>query len=95
MTKVVPNHKMLDLALSFPSLNAMKLDKWDPVELDDLACTGYLSSGEKHAVRFVLSVWNMYVPWKSGVFNLHEALRDWDSEHRKAFGDWAAAPSWY
>lgn len=60
-------------------------------ELDEWAST-VASSGERHAARFVLAVYNQYAEWESGPFNVVQAMNAWDDRNREAFRLWAAQP---
>ncbi|MFZ5895530.1 MAG: hypothetical protein ACOY0T_31020 [Myxococcota bacterium] len=97
------------LTRSFPSLRrrvAPELFKpWDAVRFAKYCVP--MSSGEKEAALFVLSVWNWMDDWSEfglvaapageanrGRFDVHRALSRWDDEHVKAFVAWAAAPWW-
>jgi hypothetical protein len=44
--------------------------------------------------QFLLAVWSPDDAWESGRFDLMEALREWDEQHRQAFLKWAAHPWW-
>lgn len=82
---------MLELAHNFPTLRSFE-GPWDAQRFEAWARSK--SSGEKHAVRFVLSVWNPTTKWKVGRFDLHDAMGTWDPEHRTAFAAWAREPWW-
>ena len=83
------------LARTFPSLgkNAPGIDPWIPHELNRWA-VGPASSGERHAARFVLAVWDNAADWECGRFDIVEALTVWDEPHRAAFLAWAGDPWW-
>ncbi len=86
--------RMADLARGFPSTRgAPGIDPWHPGELNRWA-TGPASHGERHAARFLLSVWDPSIEWEAGRFDVMEALRVWDMPHRAAFLRWAAEPWW-
>jgi len=87
--------KMEALALSFPSLGrAWGVSPWNVDEFAEWAAGPAPSSGMRCTARFVLSVWNPYHEWACGPFDLTEALRCWDDDHRAAFIAWARAPWW-
>lgn len=89
------NVRMTLLAESFPSMrNAPGIDPFNPDKLDRWASVGGASHGEKLTARFLLAVWNPGHEWAAGPFDLMEALRAWDSNHHRAFLDWAARPWW-
>lgn len=49
-------------------------------------------TGARHAVRFVLALWDDRRPWKSGPFDLFPALVAWDDDQRRVFAAWCAHP---
>lgn len=80
------------LAASFHVLrNAPGVQPWDAEALDRWAST-LASSGERHAARFVLSVYNSTARWRCGPFNVALALSTWDSQGWSAFRAWVNAP---
>ena len=83
------------LAQRFPTLRkgAPGLAPWDPEQLDQWGSSPGPSAGGRHAVRFVLAVWHDGPHWRSGPFNLIQALRVWDDEHLEALRSWLGAPS--
>ena len=90
------------LARAFHVLdNADGLDPWDPEKLYAFASASE-SETTRHAVRFVLAVWNDdCIPYldeasesKLGAFNVVEAMARWDFANRAAFVTWAEAPWW-
>lgn len=89
--------KMSNLALTFPSLvRGDGVTPWDAHRLDEWAAP--VSHGERCAAQFVLAVWGG-IPasecyWKSGPFDLIEALHVWDERHHHAFLTWVRAPWW-
>ena len=90
-----PGSQVRLLAQEFPCLwNAPHIRLWNAVALDHWATEGRLSHGERCSVQFLLSVWDPNFAWKSGAFNIMEALRVWDVAHRQAFLGWAADPWW-
>ena len=52
------------------------------------------SHGEKVSIAFLLNVWNPGHEWKSGKFDVMDALSVWESSQRNAFCDWAMNPWW-
>jgi hypothetical protein len=87
--------RMTALAESFPMLGqADGVHPWDADRLESWLLSGAPGSGARSAGRFLLSVWNPYHPWRSGAFDLHEALGCWDNHHRAAFTAWVRAPWW-
>lgn len=86
--------RMTGLARGFPSMRcAPGIDPWDPAALNYWA-SGPASHGERHAARFLLSVWDTSTDWEAGKFDVLEALRAWDLPHRAAFLEWASDPWW-
>lgn len=54
---------------------------------------GVLSTGERHAVLFLLNVWNpAYAQEMGWRFEAVDALGMWDDGHRTAFLAWAQHP---
>ncbi len=87
--------KMSTFALSFLSLRgAPEVKLWDANTLDQWAAETALSHGELVTARFVLAVWNPDHPWRSGRFDVMEALGIWDADHHQAFLAWVAEPWW-
>jgi len=87
--------RVVSLAKSFPclaSVGSLKHGLWNPAELDAWALKA--SSGERHAVSFVLTVWNQYETWKCGKFDVFDAAVTWNDEHRRAFFAWMTEP-WF
>lgn len=97
------------LARSFSSfrdrLPAELFRPWDATKFAEYCAP--MSSGEKEAALFVLSVWNWMDDWAQfglsrgpkedafrGRFDVHRALSSWDDDHTKAFLAWASAPWW-
>ena len=90
-----PEDRIRTLAHSLPSLrSAPGLAEWQAITLDAWAASGSPSHGERCSARFLLAVWNPEETWRSGRFDLMEALRVWDEPHRRTFLQWAAAPWW-
>ena len=52
------------------------------------------SHGEKLSIAFLLNVWNPGHDWKTGKFDVMDALGTWDEAQRNAFCDWARKPWW-
>jgi hypothetical protein len=97
------------LPLSFPSLRccvpARLFRPWDAIRFAQYCVP--MSSGEKEAALFVLSVWSSSDDWSEfglvcapeddanrGRFDMHRALSRGDDEHMRAFAAWVAAPWW-
>lgn len=93
---MIPNRaRWADLARSFPSLDGAP--GIEPFDLEALTrWSRSRGSGARHAVRFVVSVWNPDAPLQLGLesFDVHAALGAWDLRHRAAFVAWARAPWW-
>jgi len=83
-----PNPAFTELANMFPSLRgAPGVDPFDEILFEQWRETE-ISLQAKHAARLVQSVWeNM-----PQAFNLTEAFRDWDDEHREAYVAWFQRP---
>ncbi len=90
------DHKMLALVNSFPCLRLKNcpLALWDGRRFQAWAKEKLLSSGERHAARFVLFVWNPRTRWSIGKFKLEDALGIWDDGNRRAFVEWVRRPWW-
>jgi hypothetical protein len=87
--------RMTGLAWSFPTLEyADGVSPWDPDRFEAWLQSGAPGHGARCAGQFVLSVWNPYVEWRCGRFDLHEALGIWDNHHRAAFLAWTRSPWW-
>jgi len=43
---------------------------------------------------FILTVWDPSTEWEAGRFDVMEALRLWDLDHRAPFLKWAMNPWW-
>ncbi len=87
--------RTLKLCQLFPCLartTPIRQGLWDPNDLDAWAVKA--SAGEKHAARFVLTVWNQYEDWQCGKFNVFDAVVSWDDMHREAFLVWVRDP-WF
>jgi len=97
------------LARSFPTLRYRLPPElfapWDAIRFAKYCVP--MSSGEKDAALFVLSVWNSTDDWSEfglvrgpesdllrGRFDVHRAISNWDDGHRRAFAAWVAAPWW-
>lgn len=63
-------------------------------DLEQIARRTDTGNGCKHAVRFVLQLWNPGFDWECGKFELTSALRAWDDAHRAALTAWLADPWW-
>jgi hypothetical protein len=87
--------RMAALATTFPGLaQADGVFPWEAEHFERWLRSGAPGHGAKYAGQFVLSVWNPYTEWKSGRFDLHEALGIWDNPHRAAFVAWVRSPWW-
>lgn len=87
--------KMTALAMTFPTLRgAAGVEPFDPGALDAWAAAGGRGSGSRHAVKFILSVWNQHGDWSSGRFSAVDAVGAWDHDHRDAFIAWCSNPWW-
>jgi hypothetical protein len=83
------------LAQHFPGLwKAPGVSPWDAVALDEWAASGGPSHGERCAAQFLLAVWNPDERWRSGKFDVMEALRVFDAQHHRALIEWALNPWW-
>ena len=88
--------KIQRLAYSFHSLVGLRgIEPWDPSVLATESIPN-VSSGTRHALVFVLSVWNPKAPQHYGLepFDVHDALKIWDTPNRDAFATWARDPWW-
>lgn len=86
---------MTALARSFPGMElAAGVDCWDAEALDDWAADANLPDRELATVRFLLAVSDPRRPWRSGRFDLMEAMASWGEGHRAAFLAWAGDPWW-
>lgn len=84
--------RLRDLMLTFPVLTGAPMGN-----LRDLVMWGHrCGSGGRHAVIFILSVWNEETPEAAGFerFDVHGALAAWDRGQRVAFIAWAQEPWW-
>ncbi len=93
MTQSNPFPRMTALARTFPCFaagglleNASGVEPWDALKLKRNSHAW--SSGERHAVAFLLSVFN------NGEFDMQGALGVWDNDYRAAFQAWAISPWW-
>lgn len=86
--------RLMSLARSFPCIRHAPCvalgHRFDAPALD--AWARKASSGERHAIAFILSLYNSTAKWKCGPFNLAKAVSCWDSGNLAAFQAWAAAP---
>lgn len=93
-----PHERMCSLVLSFPCLRHAvfrnREGNWCPITFLRWARRNAYSTGEKHAARFVLRVWNFTVKWSIGKFDVIDALGTWDEGNRRAFVAWAQNPWW-
>jgi hypothetical protein len=108
------DERMVRLCHAFPTLRGVPgTDPWNALRFLEWLCTsGGVTTGSKHAGRFVLQVWNPSTDWgalamqplaEEGLglkdvelapFNVVQALAAWDSDHERAFCDWAELPFW-
>ena len=83
-----PKPAVTELAHTFPSLReAPGLEPFDELRFEKWM-QEKASLQAQHAARLVLSVWEN-VPQ---AFNLSDAFRDWDDEHREAYVAWFQRP---
>ncbi len=83
-----PNPDVTELAHMFPSLrDAPGLEPFDEGRFETWM-QEEASVQARHAARLVLSVWEN-VPQ---AFNLTDAFRDWDDEHREVYVAWFQRP---
>ena len=88
-------HNMAWLCRQFPTLRgAPGAEPFDAIALHAWARGGAGTSGNRHAVRFVLQVWDHGERWALGDFNLVAAFAAWDDDHRRVVLRWASAP-WF
>lgn len=99
-----PVESIVLLARAFHQLDrdADGLNPWDVERLYRWARSSAATPAARHAVRFVISVWND-VALSSldaeertplGPFNAVEAMASWDHAHRAAFETWVGDPWW-
>lgn len=92
---LAPEAKVTALARAFPSMaTAPHVRLWDANRFDRWTAETPLSHGEFVTARFLLAVWNPGHAWACGRFDLMEAVRIWDDDHRRVFLAWAEAPWW-
>jgi hypothetical protein len=99
---------MTALANLFPTLRGVDaIDPWNEEAVLAWTCGGH-SSGALHAAKFALSVWNPAADWNAiarargllsgdqrlSPFDVHDAIRVWDYEHRAAFVAWMQGAFW-
>jgi hypothetical protein len=83
-----PNSAVAELGRLFPSLrDAPGLEPFDESRFEEWM-KSEASPIAVHAARFVLSVWEN----EPNFFNIVEAFRDWDDEHRDAYVAWFRRP---
>lgn len=88
--RMTDDQRMTLLAQSFPCFRAILGDgAWNVAKL--IRRYGTASSGERHVIAFLLTVWNLDQDWVPK-FNAAEAMVGWDNGHRRAFAAWVAAP---
>lgn len=94
-----PNHypRLTALALTFPTLKNPGLRGIEPFDADllirDLRNPAH-TNASRHAVRFVLDVFNDRIASGGKHFEAVSALASWDATHHRAFLAWAEAPWW-
>ena len=81
--------RMVGLASTFPTLRRPVFETWHFETWWAELSKPWPGSGARHAIRFMLSVWNDQNP-----FDAHRALATWDRRHREAFVTWASRPWW-
>ncbi len=86
--------RLMELALSFPTLASCPLHAWDAGAFDDWAAEACFDPPARHAARFVLSLWNSDWPWKTGRFDATSAVAAWDRAHRVILVAWTLEPWW-
>lgn len=74
---IVPAHILADF-------DASAFDQW--------ASSTPISKGELIIARFVLGVWDSYVEWQCGKFDLFEAVGIFDSGNRQVLYEWVKDP---
>jgi hypothetical protein len=97
-----PNHKMINLLTSFPSMAHVRIQRCCGSFITRREGEGGLldlylgaSSGQKRVIEFCLSVWNRDTDWTDfgfRPFNVAYAIGIWDDKHRAAFMAWAEDP---
>lgn len=88
------SQRMLSLVWSFPCLQRCPLTSWDAKKFASWAWEKCHSSGELHAARFILNVWNPKTHWRLGKFDMMRALGTWNANNRRGFLEWARDPWW-
>lgn len=87
--------KMAVFARTFPSMAmAAGVKPWDANVLDQWAADTPVSRGQFITAQFLLTVWDPANAWRCGRFDLMDAMRVWDGQHRSAFLAWANDPWW-
>jgi hypothetical protein len=91
--------RMTELARTFPTLGRFGdppgVEPFDAEVLHHwITTSGARTSGNHHAVAFVLNVFNSPEWFKVMPFDVVHAFSCWDDEHRAAFLAWARAP-WF
>jgi hypothetical protein len=83
---------MTMLAESFPSLRqAMNGRPFDPDWMEHFA-EGAMEGNSHWAAMFVLDVWYSDRSVRAPRFNLIQAMRVWDDDHRNALDEWLMSP---
>lgn len=90
-----PKAYIVELAQSFPSIQNLVGTDPESWDAERLAKLKGLSTGERHALLFVLNVWNPAWARASKLhFDVVQAFGSWDSRHQHAFLAWAMNPRW-
>lgn len=88
---MTPREYITTLAKSFPCIRRLVPEPWDVQKF--MAPINVVSTGERHAMLFVASVWNPgYAAEEGWRFDAIDALTSWDSANRAAFIAWAQKP---
>lgn len=87
--------KIAFVAQTFPSLIGVPgVSPWNAVKLDAWVAVSRPSLEQRYAALFLLSIWDVQSEWRSGRFDIMNALLVWDYRHREAFFSWARNPWW-
>ena len=87
------SQRLSALARSFPSLReADGVAPFEPRVLEKWACASATNDYARHAACLVLHLYNARTPWKIGRFDVLQAMRAWDDDHRLAFLAWVKEP---
>ena len=92
---LAPKESIARLAKKFPSLKeAEGVSPFNSEQLMAWALESTPRPHARHAVQFILSLWDMHKRWVVGPFNVVEAFSSWDEEHKAVFLEWAQEP-WF